>query len=127
MSQTPPEARSENTPSHLRMLPMGDRFKPGPEDLAAPPGQWGLTTTTTPPPAPMVHPTQANAAWKQGFVGALNAVMLVTAARMIVLVAVLGGIGLTWLTLLEPNPYKLGALGIYAVAIVGSAVWLAGR
>lgn len=75
----------------------------------------------------MVQQAQANSAWKQGFVGALNAVMQVTAARMIVLVAVVGGIALTWLTLLEPNPYKLGALAIYAVFVVGSAVWLAGR
>lgn len=57
----------------------------------------------------------------------MNAVTQVVAARMIVLVAVLGAIGLTVLALQSPDAYRLGALGIYAGAVVGSTVWLAGR
>lgn len=68
-----------------------------------------------------------HAAWKQGLIGALNALTTVVAARMIVLVAVLGGIGLAWLALQAPDPYKLGALAIYALFVLVPTVWLAGR
>lgn len=59
--------------------------------------------------------------------GALNAFALVVGARAIVLVAVFGGIGLTWLALQNPDPYKLGALAIYTLAVLCPVVWLAGR
>lgn len=57
--------------------------------------------------------------------GAFNALALVIAARLILLVAVGGAIGLTYLALLNPDPYRLGALAIYTVAVVMPTVWLA--
>jgi hypothetical protein len=51
----------------------------------------------------------------------------VLSARLVVLVGVIGGIGLTWLALQEPDPIRLGALAIYAVAVVIPCVWLASR
>lgn len=57
----------------------------------------------------------------------MNAVAMVMAARMIVLVAVTGGIALTYLAIERAEPSALIALGIYAVGVVGSSVWLAGR
>jgi hypothetical protein len=67
------------------------------------------------------------AVWKQGLLGALNAITAVLAQRLIVLVAVCGGIWLTFLALHEPDIFKLGALLIYAIGVVGSSIWLAGR
>lgn len=51
----------------------------------------------------------------------------VLSARLIVLVGVGGGIALTWLALQEPDLMRLGALGIYAIAVVMPCVWLASR
>lgn len=59
--------------------------------------------------------------------GSINVLTQVLAVRLIVLVAVGGGIALTWLALGEPDPMRLGALGIYTVAVVIPCVWLAGR
>lgn len=90
-----------------------------------------MTMPMPPPPAAPRPNLQAElierAAWKRGMLGGLNAVMLVVAARMIVMIAVLGGIFLTWLALQNPDPYRLGALGIYTFGVLGSTVWLAGR
>ena len=79
----------------------------------------------TPPPSVMPELMQ-RAAWRQGVLGGLNFAALVLSARLIVLVAVGGGIALTWLCLQEPDPYRLGALGIYCVALVLTG-WLASR
>jgi hypothetical protein len=57
----------------------------------------------------------------------MDALALVLALRMIVMIAIVGGIALTWLALRDPDPYRLGALAIYAVSIVLPTIWLAGR
>ena len=75
--------------------------------------------TTTP------HEVVHRAAWKAGVLGAVNLLAMVLAARLIVLVAVAGGIALTWLALQQPDPMRLGALAIYCVAVVIPTVFLA--
>jgi hypothetical protein len=84
-----------------------------------------MPRTTSPPnlQAEYVH----RAAWKAGVLGAINVAVAVLAARLVVLVAVIGGIALTWLALAIPDPMRLGALGIYCVAVVIPCIWLAGR
>lgn len=84
-----------------------------------------MTQRTTPPDLKneYVH----RAAWKAGVLGALNVAFAVLAARLVVLVAVAGAIALTWSALAIPDPWRLGALGIYGVAIFIPCVWLAGR
>ena len=80
--------------------------------------------------AMMVTTTQrenVQAAWKASVMGTLNVLMIVVAVRSIVLVAVGGGIALTWLALSNPDPLRLGALGIYAVGVAIPTVWLAAR
>ena len=52
---------------------------------------------------------------------------LVIAARLIVLVGVVGGIFLTWSALGTPDQMRLWILAVYAVAVVCPTVWLAGR
>jgi hypothetical protein len=84
----------------------------------------GMTTTTTAtPPNEFVH----RAAWKAGVMGALNVVTAVLAVRLILLVSVCGAIALAYLALVLPDPYRLGALAIYAVAVVLPLVWLSSR
>lgn len=58
--------------------------------------------------------------------GAVAVISQVLALRLLVLVAIAGGIGLTWLTLMSPEPFRLGALAIYGILIVLPTVWLAG-
>lgn len=59
--------------------------------------------------------------------GALNVVTAVLAVRLILLVCVCGAIALAYLALMQPDPYRLGALAIYAVAVVLPLVWLSSR
>jgi hypothetical protein len=67
------------------------------------------------------------ASWKAGMLGALNAATAILAARLILLVAVCGAIGLTYLVLREPDPYRLAALGVYAGVVVVPLIWLTAR
>ncbi|HEY2530288.1 MAG TPA: hypothetical protein VGJ20_20520 [Xanthobacteraceae bacterium] len=82
-------------------------------------------TTATPPsfPPDYLH----RAAWKAGVLGALNVATVILAVRLTLLVSVGGAISLTWLALRDPDPYRLGALAVYAVLVVVPLVWLAGR
>ena len=59
--------------------------------------------------------------------GALNVAVAMLAVRFSVLVAISGGIWLTYVALIEPDPMRLGALAIYAAVIVVPCIWLAGR
>jgi hypothetical protein len=67
------------------------------------------------------------AAWRAGVLGSLNFAAKILAARAIVLIAVLGGIGLTWTALADPNGYRIGVMAIYAVGAIGGSVWLAAK
>jgi len=51
----------------------------------------------------------------------------VVAVRLIVLIAVIGGIVLTSMALNSLDLLRLGALAIYATAVVVPVVWLASR
>lgn len=59
--------------------------------------------------------------------GALNVAATILAARMILLVAVTGAIYLSWLSLAQPDIYRLACLAVYAVVVVVPLVWLASR
>jgi ABC-type polysaccharide/polyol phosphate export permease len=67
------------------------------------------------------------AVWRQGVLGAVNVLALVLAVRLVVLVAVSGGIVLTLISLRDSDVYHLGALAIYSVFVVIPIVWLAAR
>jgi hypothetical protein len=59
--------------------------------------------------------------------GALNLLIVVTATRIMVLVAVVGAIVLTSVALDGPDPWRLVALAIYTIAVVIPVVWLSSR
>lgn len=83
----------------------------------------GTPTQTTPQSNPLVQLIQ----WKAGVIGALNVMSAILAARMILLVAVAGGIGLAWIAVHDANLMRLGVVGVYAIAIVIPLVWLTSR
>lgn len=60
-------------------------------------------------------------------IGAFNVLTLILAVRLTLLVAVCGAISLAYLALSNADPYRLGALLIYAVVVVVPLVWLAAR
>ena len=70
---------------------------------------------------------QHRAAWKAGVMGALNVIAVVLAVRFILLVAVAGAIILTVIAINVPDPWRLGALAIYAVTVVVPTVRLSSR
>lgn len=84
-----------------------------------------MTTPTSPPPSPGFVEHMQRLAWKQGVLGAISATTAILAQRLIVLVAALGGIGLTYMGLHDPDAYKLGALAIYAAGVFIPSIWLA--
>lgn len=65
------------------------------------------------------------AQWKQRVIATFNVLAVVLAVRFVLLIAVCGAIALTWLTLQSTDPYRLIALGIYAVGVVVPSVYLA--
>ena len=76
----------------------------------------------TRPPNPEI--VQA-AAWKAGMLGAFNALALVLAGRFLVLVAIGGEIFLTYMSIGNPDLYRLIALGIYCIFVVCPCVYMA--
>lgn len=86
-----------------------------------------IQKVTTPQLSPQQQEYIHRTAWKAGVLGAINVLVLVVSARILVLVSVVGGIVLTASALADPDPWRLGALAIYAMAIVIPVVWLASR
>ena len=84
----------------------------------------GIAATNQPDlPKEYVH----RSAWKAGVMGAFNALALILACRLIVLVSVGGGIALTWLALQQPDPWRLGSMVVYVLGVVVPSTWLASR
>jgi hypothetical protein len=128
------EGKSESTPTpSRRMTLVGERVVPDPmsqsELRLTGTSPTSAATTPTPQPDPRAFAQELldRAAWKQSVLGAINVLTAVLAVRLIVLVSVSGGIGLTWLALQEPDPMRLGALAIYCAAVVIPVVWLSSR
>jgi hypothetical protein len=68
--------------------------------------------------------------WKNAVLGSLNALALVLAARLIVLIGIGGAIFLAWLALGSsdhPDPSKIAALAVYLLGGLVPCVWLASR
>ena len=118
-----PDQLSESMLPHSRMQLVGERRLPDPPPQNQTPLSQMIGATTTSIQPEVIH----RMAWKAGVMGALNVIAALLAARMIVLVSVSGGIALTWAALGQPDPWRLGALAIYSLAIVVPSVWLASR
>lgn len=123
------EAQSENTPQRSRapMQLVGEKQlpdQPSLSNLIA-----AATTNTTPKPTvsretgEYVH----RAAWKAGVLGSINVLAIVLAVRLGLLVAIVGAIVLTYITIEAPDPFRLGALAIYCAFVLLPTTWLASR
>src|SRR5215475_14117482 len=126
MTVPSPDQRSGNTPPGSRpMTLVGERRLPDtPSSPTTNPttlSQLSSAAQTTTTQAEYVHRT----AWKAGVLGALNVVLAIVAVRLTLLVSVSGAIWLSWLALAQPDPYRLGALGVYAVVVVVPLILLA--
>ena len=119
------EAPSDVTqPPSRRMQLVGERRVPDPSPLTS---TLSPTTSPTTPQPNLPHEALTRLAWKQAVLGALNVAIQIVAVRLAVLVAVAGGIALTWLALQEADPMRLGALALYGALVVIPVIWLAGR
>ena len=119
------EAKSEGMPPRSRspMQLVGERQMPDPVPLSSLIGQSQTIPTTiqTTPPNP------ADRAWRAAVIGSLNVLFVILAVRALVLVAIIGAIILATRVMATPDPWRLGALAIYAVAVVLPTVWLSSR
>src|SRR5215472_6254416 len=124
------EAPSANTPTpSKRMTLVGERRTPEP-----PPNSMTLETmissatrTATAPSPALQQEFVHRRAWQAGVMGALNVLTVVLAVRLTLLVSVCGASLLAWAALANPDPYRLGTLGVYAVVVVLPLVWLTSR
>ena len=66
-------------------------------------------------------------AWKAAVMGTLSVLTVVLAVRLTLLVSVCGASFLAWLALADPDPYRLGTLGVYGAVVVLPVIWLASR
>lgn len=85
--------------------------------------QGPTTAVPTPPSVEQIH----RAAWKAGVLASINVLAIILAVRLTLLVAVIGAIVLAAFAVREPDPWRLGALAIYALVVVVPTVWLASR
>src|SRR5262245_2960546 len=126
------EVPSANTrPRSRPMTLVGERQAPDqPETLMTLISTHSSTTKkneTPRPDAALQQEFQTRAAWQAGVLGALNVLSVVLAVRLTLLVSVCGASALAWAALAEPDPYRLGTLGVYAVVVVLPLVWLTSR
>ena len=84
-------------------------------------------TSSTPKAAPVSAEFVHRGAWKAGVLGSINVLAVVLAVRLGLLVAIVGAIVLTYLTIQTPDPWRLGALAIYAAFVILPTTWLASR
>jgi hypothetical protein len=59
--------------------------------------------------------------------GSINVLAIILAVRLGLLVAIIGAIVLTYLTIQTPDPWRLGALAIYCAFVLLPTTWLASR
>ena len=83
-----------------------------------------ITGTTT---TQLNREYMTRSAWQAGVIGSINVLVLILSAKMIVLVAVLGGIYLTMIALAQPDPWRLASLAAYGLMVCVPVVWLASR
>lgn len=86
-----------------------------------------LPSPTIQTPRTLPPELQARAAWRAGVIGSLNVAATILAVRLILLISIGGAIALAWAALAQPDPMRLGALGIYLAGAVLPVVWLSGR
>jgi hypothetical protein len=86
---------------------------------------------TTTPPSNQAQAFQAEyqhrAAWRAGIIGAFNALTVILAVRLTLLLSVGGAFALAYLALPAADPWKLAVLGVYTVVVVVPLVALAAR
>ena len=90
------------------------------------------TAPTTPPNRPQLPPQlqqefQHRVAWKAGVMGAMNVAVAILGVRLGLLVAISGAIGLAYISLNQPDPYRLATVAIFALAVVLPMIMLASR
>lgn len=137
MTQTPQDQPSASTPPRSKVQLVSEKRVGDPgQPQQNSPTLTQMISAATAPSSPFTQPVQVDrqqqefihrAAWKASVLGALNVLVQVVAVRVIVLVAVSGGIVLAALSLSSPDPWRLGVLAIYALAVVVPVVWLASR
>jgi hypothetical protein len=97
--------------------PTAQETAPSPALAAAPP----------PPPTPERPRREPDHVWRAALVGTLQAIVMVVAARGLLLLTAIGAFALAWTALQSPEPLRLIAAGAYDLLVFLPAVWLASK
>lgn len=101
-----------------------------PDPAVEPAAITSTTPTTTSSTSSQATTNELNAelisryAWRQGLLASISVISQILAVRVVLLVAVLGAVFLTYLALSQGDVLRLGALGIYCAVVVAPIVFL---
>lgn len=119
------DQKSGDIPKRSPMQLVAERQVPDPPSLT---DLMKTATTTTSPSQPSVQAEAMHRmAWKAGVIGAFNALAVILAVRLILLVAVIGALILAWTVLKASEPVAIPALvmlAVYCALVVIPVVWL---
>lgn len=65
--------------------------------------------------------------WKAGVIGSINVVAAILAVRLILLVAIVGAIILTWFGIATHDVLRIAAVGVYTTTVVCPLIWLSAQ
>lgn len=65
--------------------------------------------------------------YRAALIGSINVVAAILAARLILMLSVIGAIFLAWLALLGHDPVRVAVLALYTATVVIPLVWLCSR
>ena len=119
---------SSDTPPPFRrpMQLVGEATTPDQPTLSSLIGQTKTTSETT-STASVTAEFKHRAQWKAAVLASLNVLFVILAVRAILLVAVVGAIWLTIIATTTPDPWRMGAVAVYAIIVVMPLTWLASR
>ena len=124
-SESMPPPRSKRRP--MEVLAEDQTPDNQPSHLTNPAPMTATTASQMTAMTRSVQTSDAGGAYLKGAMGAINVLSQVLAARLIVLIAIVGAIGLAWVALANPDPYRIAVLGAYLLAGLVPCVWLSSR
>ena len=134
MSQATGDPPSENTPRPSGRRPMqlvaerevAEAAPSTPPSLPSP----RMTTTprtVRPEIAAIERELGTRLSWKAGVIGSINVVAAILAVRLILLVAIVGAIILTWFGISTHDVLRIAAVGVYTTTVVCPLIWLSAQ
>lgn len=121
MSET---AEATPLPRRPKMLLVAEQQVPDPQPAPMPLAPPALATQPQPD---LSRELMSRAAWRAAVIGSLNVAAQILAARLVLLLSVVGAFALGWRAVSGGQPMQLGAVGLYTITVVLPITWLCAR